>query len=78
MQAQHRKIEGLEDELRKTRAKLDESETSNSEVLQRHAEMQQEIENNAGSSASRDLMIILMDQNLLPFVETECLELLCC
>lgn len=47
-QAQHRKIEHLEAELRETRAKLEESNAVQSEALQRHAEMQQEIENNAG------------------------------
>ena len=48
LQAQHRKIEHLEAELRATKASLEESNSVQSEALQRHAEMQQEIENNAG------------------------------
>lgn len=57
MQAQQRKIEHLEAELRETRAKLEESNAVQSEALQRHAEMQQEIENNAGRPLPEDLTL---------------------
>lgn len=48
IQAQHRKIEQLEADLRSTKMQLQESNSIQIEALQRHAEMQQELENNAG------------------------------
>lgn len=48
LQAQQRRISQLELQLRETRARLDESDSIQTEALQRHAEMQQELENNAG------------------------------
>ena len=50
IQAQQRKIADLERQLRETRFQLEESNAVQSEALQRHAEMQQELENNAGAS----------------------------
>ena len=50
IQAQQRKIADLERQLRETRFQLEESNAVQSEALQRHAEMQQELENNAGMS----------------------------
>jgi len=49
IQAQHRKIEQLEAQLRSTKLQLQESNSIQTEALQRHAEMQQELENNAGN-----------------------------
>ena len=47
-QAQHRKIEQLEGQLRTTKLQLAESNAVQSEALQRAANLQQELENNAG------------------------------
>ena len=54
IQAQQRKIADLERQLRETRFQLGESNAVQSEALQRHAEMQQELENNAGASQPPD------------------------
>ena len=51
MQAQHRKIEQLEGQLRTTKLQLAESNAVQSEALQRAANLQQELENNAGQDS---------------------------
>ena len=51
VQAQHRKIEQLEGELRTTKLQLAESNAVQSEALQRAANLQQELENNAGQDS---------------------------
>lgn len=48
LQAQQKRIVHLEGKLRETRMQLDESDSIQTEALQRHSEMQQELENNAG------------------------------
>jgi len=47
IQAQHRKIEQLEAQLRETKVQLENSNAVQSEALQRAADFQQELENNA-------------------------------
>jgi hypothetical protein len=59
MQAQHRKIEQLEADLRSTKMQLQESNSIQIEALQRHAEMQQELENNAGELGGNGRVCLL-------------------
>lgn len=52
VQAQQRRIDRLEAELRDTKFQLEESNAVQTEALKRHTDMQEELENNAGAEAA--------------------------